>query len=779
MSSSADPLISPQRGAQFARRYRRSALMLGLAMLLLVGTAVYLVVRDRTQVWSTAHRNQEDLAVAMQSSITELLTQPIFSVQNVAADLSGRTVVSRQDRLDALRVAMRYDTLSTYLGMRTEQGLLLVDAAGEIHLSAAAARTLSFDVPAGGLRLGSLVRLPDSEIWYMPVEIPAPASLDAGGVVFALVPATRLLSNASSLRVLPGSFVTVFTTDGRRLIRYRTEEGVLEANGKPVPEVVLKICAATPSGSFARASTVDGRPTIFGYSNSAVLPLIASTGVPETALEAQWRSLAMGPLMVLSVGVLAVLVFGLRLRRALLQQRDHMDRQEYMLRHDFLTDLPNRYAFSAFVDGLIGRALVGESFHVLLLDLNNFKDINDTLGHAAGDTVLKTLGARLKTLVEGRGACVARLGGDEIAICVPDLPADSNEAGNEAGAVTRLCEEIQAALNTPMIIHGVELAVTASIGVAAHPADARTSTELLRCADIAMYRAKQDLASHREYEETLDHFTPEALAMRAEFAKAIRDETLTLVYQPKLRLTDGALVGLEVLSRWTHPTKGPIPPVSFLPLAETTELIHPFTELVLRKAIGQVARWRAIGHEMPVAVNISANNLLEQHFADTVRTLLADADVPPQLLELEVTESAVMRYPELMLKRLHDIRAIGVRLSIDDFGTGYASLAYLKRLPVDTLKIDRMFVTHLDTDEGDRRIVRSSIQLAHGFGMTVVAEGVETQVAADLLKRKGCDQVQGFHFARPLSVAEIEAHWLARLPRRELEIAADGVADGR
>ena len=770
--SSADIPMSPQRGAAFARRYRRSAMMLGLAMLLLVGTAVYLVVRDRTQVWSTAHRNQEDLAIAMQSSITELLTQPIFSIQNVAADLSGRTVVSRQDRLDALRVAMRYDTLSTYLGMRTEQGLLLVDAAGEIHLSAAAARTLSFDVPAGGLRLGSLVRLPDSEIWYMPVEIPAPASLDAGGVVFALVPATRLLAGASSLRVLPGSFVTLFTTDGHRLIRYRTEEGVLEANGKRVPEAVLKICTASPSGSFARPSTVDGRPTIFGYSSSAVLPLIASTGVPETALESQWRSLAMGPLVVLSVGVLAVLVFGLRLRRALLQQRDYMARQEYMLRHDFLTDLPNRYAFNAFVDELIERSPFGKIVHVLLLDLNNFKVINDTLGHAAGDGVLKTLGRRLNELVEGRGACVARLGGDEIAICVPGLTADG-----ERGAVPRLCEEIRAALNTPLVIHGVELAVTASIGVAAHPADALTSTELLRCADIAMYRAKQDLASHREYEETLDHFTPEALAMRAEFAKAVRDETLTLVYQPKLRLADGALVGLEVLSRWTHPAKGPIPPVQFLPLAETTELIHPFTELVLKNAIGQVARWRALGHEVPVAVNISANNLLEQRFADRVRTLLAEAAVPPQLLELEVTESAVMRYPELMLKRLHDIRAIGVRLSIDDFGTGYASLAYLKRLPVDTLKIDRMFVTHLDSDEGDRRIVRSSIQLAHGFGMTVVAEGVETQVAADLLKRKGCDQVQGFHFARPLSVAEIEANWLARLPRRALEMAQDSVPD--
>jgi EAL domain-containing protein (putative c-di-GMP-specific phosphodiesterase class I) len=251
--------------------------------------------------------------------------------------------------------------------------------------------------------------------------------------------------------------------------------------------------------------------------------------------------------------------------------------------------------------------------------------------------------------------------------------------------------------------------------------------------------------------------------MKGDFAKAIRDGSLSLVYQPKLRVSDLALVGVEALSRWNHPVKGLVAPGEFLPLAETTELIHPFTDLVLKNAVGQIASWLAAGHAVPVAVNISANNLLDPLFVEKLRALLARTGVPARLLELEVTESAVMRYPDVMHKRLQEIRALGVAMSIDDFGTGYASLAYLKHLPVDTLKIDKLFITNADTDAGDRRIVRCSIQLAHGFGMRVVAEGVETQAVAELLAEEGCDFAQGYHFSRPVSAAAIEAEWLARL----------------
>ena len=359
----------------------------------------------------------------------------------------------------------------------------------------------------------------------------------------------------------------------------------------------------------------------------------------------------------------------------------------------------------------------------------------------------------------------ARLGGDELALCASHLDPDDDTA------ITAFCERLHAALGAPLVSTGIELSVTAGIGIATYPADALTALELLRCADIAMYRAKQDLAPYCRYTQGLDNFTSGALAMKADFAKALRDGSLSLVYQPKLRVTDLALMGVEALSRWNHPVKGPIAPFEFLPLAETTELIHPFTDLVLKNAVEQIATWLAAGHAVPVAVNISANNLLDPLFFEKLRALLARTGVPARLLELEVTESAVMRYPDMMHKRLQEIRALGVKMSIDDFGTGYASLAYLKHLPVDTLKIDKLFITNVDTDAGDRLIVRSSIQLAHGFGMSVVAEGVETAAVATLLAAEGCDFAQGYHFSRPVSAAAIEAEWLSRLPAETAGVA--------
>ncbi len=753
--------ITSQRSVEFAARYRKAAISLVVAVLLLAATAIYLVFRDREQVWSTARRNQQDFAIALQLSMTDLLSQSVFSLRGIQADLQENTSSARSTKLDRLRLAMRFDPLSAYLGIKTQQGVLIVDRYGEAASRIGDQRMPEISVGSATdtLALGPLLRLAGDSTWYLPLSMRSSTSDEGESVVFALVPIPRLLAGASSLRVLPGSMVTLFTTDGVRLLRYQLEQDVLEPNGKPVPAEVIKLVSGSASGSFARKSTVDGRPTIYGYSRSQYLPLVVAPGVPESSLQQQWVSKAAAPVIVLTVGLGLIAMIGLSLRNALREQRDYVRDQEYMATHDQLTGLPNRYAFLRFVDDLILRSGPDASFYVLLIDLNNFKDVNDTLGHAAGDAVLVALGHRLGALLADHPACVARLGGDEIAIC------DSFAGTAVPEAPTHLCEEIQSALKIPLTVDGVELTMTASVGVAAFPLDAKTSKDLLRCADIAMYSSKADMLPHRRYSETMDHFSPSALAMKAEFAKAIREDTLTLVYQPKLRLEDLGLVGLEALSRWVDPIKGPVSPARFMPLAENTELIHPFTELVLANAVRQIARWLAQGYEVPVAVNISANNLLEQNFAEGVRQRLIDCGVPARLLELEITETAVMRYPELMLQRLQQIRDIGVKLSIDDFGTGYASLAYLKQLPVDALKIDKAFITNIDSDQGDRRIVKSSIQLAHGFGMTVIAEGVESQAVMEFLRAEGCDCAQGFHFSKPVSVAEIESQWLSKLAR--------------
>ena len=754
ISSSSFP-----RSALIAARYRNAALALGLAVAVLASTAIWLVVQERQQVWAAAHRNQRDMALAVQSSMSALLAQSIKSLSGIRADLAGVAPDARAAQLQALREAQRFDPLSAYLGVRAGGTVLLVDARGQSRddLAAQALPVLSSADAGAAVRFGALQKVAGDPAWFVPVVMPAPRQPGDDGIVFALVPTERLLGAASSLKVLPGGFVTLFATTGRRLFRKMIADDVLEPNGKGVPAKVLALVNDQPLGSFASVSTVDGRPTIYGYSTARELPLVITTGVPESVLQREWLAKATPPFVVLAFGLLGIAVFGLRLRSALGEQRAYAASQEYLASHDQLTGLPNRYAFLQHVQRLVRVSAGKRGFCVLLLDVNRFKDVNDTLGHEAGDAVLQTLCARIAQLLKPEGVFVARLGGDELALCASHVdPAD-------AAALTALCERLHGALGAPLVSTGIELSVTAGVGIATYPEDAQTALELLRCADIAMYRAKQDLAPYCRFTQGLDNFTSGALAMKSDFAKAIRDGSLSLVYQPKLRVSDQALVGVEALSRWNHPDKGPIAPFQFLPLAETTELIHPFTDLVLKNAVTQIATWLAAGHAVPVAVNISANNLLDPLFVEKLRGLLARTGVPARLLELEVTESAVMRYPDMMHKRLQEIRTLGVKMSIDDFGTGYASLAYLKHLPVDTLKIDKLFITNVDTDAGDRLIVRSAIQLAHGFGMSVVAEGVETQAVAELLVEEGCDFAQGYHFARPVSAATIESDWLARL----------------
>ncbi|WP_165989480.1 EAL domain-containing protein [Caballeronia sp. SBC1] len=439
------------------------------------------------------------------------------------------------------------------------------------------------------------------------------------------------------------------------------------------------------------------------------------------------------------------------LLRDVTTEREYLARQEFLANHDTLTGLLNRYAFLDHLGGRVNDNPDG-SFIVALLDLNRFKEINDSLGHHAGDAVLEILGGRLGHLLERRSGCIARLGGDEIAVC-----ADPTEW---SGGVEEICRGLHAAIQKSFTLDDAHFEVTASVGVAVYPDDANMPEQLLRCADIAMYSAKRAMIPVRHYSPNLDCNTPQSLALKSDFARAIRDGDVFLAYQPKVRLCDGALVGFEALARWTHLSEGPILPSIFVPLAETTELIYPFTYRVLRTAIGQLKSWSLSGHHVSISVNVSANNLLHPDFVEQVNALLQEFEVSPAQLELEVTESALMRDPDTALKHLCQIRDMGVQLSIDDFGTGHSSLAYLKMLPVQILKIDQSFIASLMTDEADRRIVNSAIKLAHSFNMQVVAEGVETSDVADILLAMGCDIAQGYFYDRPAGADEIAGRWL-------------------
>ena len=737
----------------FTAEYRRARLSVVLALILLAGTAVYLVAQERQQTWASARASVLNLALGLETSITELLEQSALSLRGIAADLSTRSPgpLQPEQAIAVLRAAARFDSVSSYLGLRTADGrILAVDQSGkpvvDPHVLQRIAQARG--PRSAGLDLSDLIELPTNGEWYLPITLDFHGGANQPEVAFALVPVHRLIAGTDSLRLIPDSFVSLVTTDGRMLVSYAPGTGTFKPIRRYISPQSLKQISHRRSGVFLSLPSKGG---YVGFARSAVMPLYVGASISTTSLRRQWLGEAAAPAAVLMIGIIAVLVFARHLQRALRRQAAYLAEQEYLAQHDTLTGLKNRDGFMRELEQAISAA-PDDAISVLLLDLNRFKDINDTLGHAAGDRVLREIGERLRERFGNSDTCVARLGGDELAVLARGADA--------ARTLESLGERLQQCLGRTTMSGGIELDLTASVGAAVYPQDARTPSELLRCADIAMYAAKEGLSAFCRYHEVMDQFTPEMLALQSELGKALREGVLSVAYQPKVRLADGELIGFEALARWTHPTMGPLAPSQFVPLADGTELVHPFAQYMLRAACEQVIAWGRRGHRVPISVNISANNLLDSGFVDKVRAILDSLALEPALLELEVTESAVMRHPDTMLKRLGEIRALGVRLSIDDFGTGYASLAYMKQLPVHTLKIDRSFVMNLTEDTADQRIVRSSIQLAHSFGMTVVAEGVETAGAVRELLAYGCEFAQGYYFGHPQTAAEIEKQWL-------------------
>jgi diguanylate cyclase (GGDEF)-like protein len=432
-----------------------------------------------------------------------------------------------------------------------------------------------------------------------------------------------------------------------------------------------------------------------------------------------------------------------RLQRQSEELRVSAVRDRHQATHDALTGLPNwELLRDRLEQGLSAATRSDGEIALLLIDLDRFKEINDSLGHTYGDKLLCQVGPRLQSVLR-EGDTVARLGGDEFAVLLPAVDGVA-----EAQAVA---ERLRLALHRPFDVDGVALDVEASVGIVLSPWHGTDTEELLRNADIAMYAAKELKAGAVVFEADQHVTTPWRLTLLGDLRRALDGtDELFLNYQPKYTLDGERIEGVEALLRWQHPTEGLIPPGDFILVAEGTGIILRLTERVMNMALAQMRRWLDSGHAVPVAVNLSTRCLLDAGLPDMVARLLAQYRVPAELLRLEVTESAVMgdaaRCMEV-LQRLHDL---GVKLSIDDFGTGYSSMAYLRRLPVDELKIDRSFVLGMTTAPQDAVLVRTAIDLGHNLGLTVVAEGVEGAEHVHALRELGCDIAQGYHYARPM-----------------------------
>ncbi len=425
---------------------------------------------------------------------------------------------------------------------------------------------------------------------------------------------------------------------------------------------------------------------------------------------------------------------------------------EYMANHDSLTGLSNRSLFHQSFTKKISRPRY-KSATLMLLDLDRFKEINDTLGHHVGDELLKQIGPRLERIYSGKDIEISRLGGDEFTILI-DGVADKYRA-------QEFVENLLTHIRQPFLIDNMKLEIDASVGVAFYPQDGANSHALLRSADVAMYEAKQKGNNLAFYESSVDKHTPERLSLIAELNNAIRGGQLLLHYQPKLDLDSGEVSGFEALVRWQHKEMGLLYPDKFMQFAEVSDAIHHLTEAVLHMALEQQSQWYEVGYHIPVAVNLSARNLIDDRCINTLQDMLGHYDIKPGMLELEITETALMHDPEMAIALLEEISRLGVKLSIDDFGAGYSSLAYLRRMPISAVKIDREFVKDMLVNVQDEIIVSSVIALAHNLNLDVIAEGVEDDDTLQRLKRMGCDLVQGNHLSKPRPWPEMEA-WLVK-----------------
>jgi len=425
--------------------------------------------------------------------------------------------------------------------------------------------------------------------------------------------------------------------------------------------------------------------------------------------------------------------------------------------HDGLTGLPNRSSLSETLQGALDAAGTEPApLAVMLLDLDDFKSINDTLGHELGDLVIQRVARRLRqaaagarTRPLGQEIVLARIGGDEFALLVPGGQEEAEE----------LAERLLAALDHPLEVDSVALHICASIGIACYPKHGRSAPELTRHADVALYCAKGSDAGFATYAEEDDEYSIDRLALAAQLRRGIERGELVVHYQPKVPLQGGATLAVEALVRWNHPQLGCIGPDGFIPLAEQTGIIKPLTERVLEASLEQCRRWRRAGLEVTVSVNVSTRSLLDHNLSVVIGALLARLDLHASALQLEITESRIVADLPRARAALDELRAMGVMIAIDDFGTGYSSLTQLQQLPVDEIKIDRSFVTRMESDRQDAVLVHSIIDLGRNLGLRVTAEGVETENVKQVLARLGCDYAQGFHVGRPVVAGECERYF--------------------
>jgi diguanylate cyclase (GGDEF)-like protein len=528
--------------------------------------------------------------------------------------------------------------------------------------------------------------------------------------------------------------LVTYSTDRRVAAKVVPPALAAEAAGGTVVSRVGSISSGDDTRTTKALETF--APVRPGKARGAAVIFQSYDTIHDAARDAQFRVGA-----VLEVLLLALfLVFVPLLARVTRRIAAQIERIHFQAFFDELTGLPNREQLVERLARAVSLAMRDDRrLAVLHVDLDRFREINNTLGHDAGNVVLVETATRLRAVVDEVGL-VARLGGDEFGVVV--------EYDTDAG-LKKLAEQVRAAIEPPLLVDGMSVAVNATLGIAHFPRDAGDAETLLMHAEVAAYTAKDWHVAQLKYSPAVDAHDLEQLELVGSLQAAIEDGQLCLHYQPRVDVKTGALSGFEALAYWDHPVRGMLPPGAFVPLAERTGAIRHLTQAVLTQAVTQLSEWGALHRDFTLAVNLTATDLLDPKLPALLRRLIRKHAIDPGRLCLELTETTVMAVPEQARRILDRIVALGVLVAIDDFGTGHSSLAYLKNLPVHELKIDRAFVADMTSTRHDRMIVLAAVQLGHSLGLRVVAEGVETEEIATALRALGCDFAQGYYYGRP------------------------------
>lgn len=672
--------------------------------------------------------------------------------------------------LEGLRLAAGSDSLfSAVMVQDAQRGPLLSSATTEgdtaalLRLAARSAGDTPRTALAGEITLLPAERGPDGN-WRLPVAIPLLSALGHRGQLLTLIDANRLLQPFRTLDLGSGSDLRIYDASGRSLFDTRGGDGRFFTADDGSDKLF-----ATALQGRRTVERADGRPVLLAFERSAGsgLGVAVERRLDEVLHNAAQRRLALAgwawSLSLMLVAALAAMVLVARrqhrLYRELSRAEDEKERlieqlkeekgRAYQLAsHDHLTSLPNRMLFTELAASHLNRARRNHApFVMMFLDLDRFKAINDTLGHRVGDLLLQEVAERLKASVRDTDI-VARLGGDEFVVLLTEVDA--------ADAAARVARKLIDALARPMGFDGHELEVRASIGIAIHPRDGQDIDALMRNADSAMYEAKRSgRGCFRYYDPSLNARSALHLDLHSRFRRAILGDEFVLHYQPRVALNGLRITSLEALIRWQHPERGLVYPGDFIDYAEQEGLVVELGNWVVREACRQIAAWQQEGITVvPVAINVSARQLRDHSFVEVIRETTAHYRIRPDMLELEITERCVVDDFERAHAALEVLSGLGMKIALDDFGTGFSSLSYLRRLPIDIIKIDRSFINDIRNQTNDAAIVASTIALGHNLGLTVIAEGVETREQAVYLKAAGCDEVQGYYFQRPIPAAE-------------------------